>query len=158
MSTIYGLSWQWNVVTPTTNLGTWQSIAGALQTGLLEFGRVVGKANLIGATGGTLDVALQTGIVLPGTNIVAPGSWKDIWRVNQLAGGAGAISWDIVFSRATTAAAATPTQVNPTDATPTIAVNTVNGQSMQDALRLMVLPGAGTTAGAALVFTFDASP
>lgn len=157
MASVYGISWQWNIVTPTTGLGTWQAASGALMTGLLEFARVVGSARLVGATGGTLDIVIQTGIVLPGTTVVAPGSWKDIWRCNQLASGASAIAWDIIVTRAASATATAPTLVNPTDGTPTIAVNTVLAQSMQDALRLMVLPGAGTTAGAALTFTFDAS-
>jgi len=156
MASVYGLSFQLAGVTPTTGLGTWQVLA--TQTGLLEFARVVGKANLIGATGGTLDVVLQTGVVMPGALTAAPGSWKDLWRSPQLAGGAVAISFDVVFTRAATATTLTPTVVNPTDGIPTIPVNTVLPQSMQDALRLIVLPGAGTTVGAQLTLFLDASP
>ena len=159
MAATYGLSWTWTVTTPILNLGTWQTIQGAQQVGLIEFGHVVGTANLVGATGGTLDLVLQTNYSNPnlGGNTGA-GFWKDIARFSQLAAGASAISWDIVLTRGGSGTSTTPTQVNQTDGTPTIAVNTVNPQTLGDALRLIVLPGAGTTVGASLTFAFDASP
>lgn len=156
MPTIYGLSFTLAGATPSANPGVWQVVD--TKSGLLEFARVVGKANLIGATGGTLDVVMQTGVMLPGTVTVAPGSWKDIWRPPQLVAGAPAISYDVVISRAATSTSVTPGVVNTTDLSPTIPANTVLPQSMQDAIRLIVLPGAGTTAGAQLVFFLNASP
>jgi len=154
MASIFALSFQLTGTTPLPN--AWAVVDTKL--GLHEFSRITGKANLIGATGGTLDVVLQTGLQLPGSLTAVVGGWKDIWRSNQLASGAAAISWDVVLTRAATASTTTPTQVNPTDGTPTIAVNTVLPQSFQDSLRLIVLPGANTTVGALLTFDLVASP
>jgi hypothetical protein len=155
MAANYGFSFAWTVTTPITNLGAWQVLATT--DGLIEYGRVVGAANLIGATGGTLDIAVQTnyGRALGQAGV---GFWKDIARFTQLGAGAAAASFTLVFTRGGSGTATAPTAANATDATPTITVNTVNPQTLGDSLRLLVLPGAGTTAGAALAFSFDASP
>ncbi len=155
MAVNYGFTFPWSVTTPTTNLGTWQVLA---QTdGLLEYGRVVGAANLVGATGGALDIAIQTNYARGLLGVGGVGMWKDLARFNQLASGAAAISWTVVFTRGGSGTAVAPTASNTADGTPTIAVNTVIPQTLGDALRLIVLPGAGTTAGALLTFSFDAS-
>ena len=128
MAAVYGLSWSWSFTSPITNLGTWQMVALAQMDGLIEFGRVVGCANLIGATGGTLDIVLQTnygrGLGQPGT-----GFWKEIVRWTQLAGGGAAASSTIVLTRGGSGTSATPTASNAIDGpgggyAPTIAANT----------------------------------
>ena len=83
MAVNYGFTFPWSVTTPTTNLGTWQVLA---QTdGLLEYGRVVGAANLVGATGGALDIAIQTNYARGLLGVGGVGMWKDLARFNQLA-------------------------------------------------------------------------
>lgn len=162
MAANYGLSWQWSFTTPITNLGTWQLATGCQVDGLLEYGRVVGCANLVGAAGGAVDLILQTNYGR-GLGQNGAGSWKEIARFNQLASGAAALSWTIVLTRGGSGTSTTPTSANVLDGpvggyTPVIAVNTVIPQTLGDSLRLLVLPGAGTTAGAALTFSFDATP
>lgn len=162
MAANYGFSWSWSFTTPITALTTWQLAAGCLQDGLLEYGRVVGCANLIGATGGTIDLILQTNYGR-GLGQTGVGGWKEVARWTQLAAGGGAASSTIVLTRGGSGTSTTPTATNLLDGpgggyTPVIAANTVIPQTLGDALRLLVLPGAGTTAGAALTFFFDASP
>lgn len=160
MASIYGVSWIWSVTTPTTNLGTWQQLA--IMDGLLEFTRAVGTANLIGATGGTLDIVIQTNYARgsPGQSVPGGGQgagfWKDIGRFNTLASGAVAASFGVVFTRGLGGTLTVPTAANTTDGTPLIAVNTLVPQQLGDALRLMINPGVGTTSGATLTFAFDA--
>jgi hypothetical protein len=156
MAAIFGQTFQWSVTTPITNLGVWQVLVTL--PGLQEFNKAVGTANLIGATGGTLDVCIQTNY--GGSGLVGPtaGYWKDIARFTQLAAGGAAATYGFVLTRGIGGTLNAPTTENTTDATPTLAVNTIVPQALGDAIRLIVLPQAGTTAGAALTFSFDCSP
>src|SRR6266446_6448448 len=114
MAAAYGLSWQWSFTSPITNLTTWQTIALALQDGLLEYGRVVGTANLIGPTGGTLDIVIQTNYGR-GLGQTGSGFWKEIVRFTQLAAGGGAASSTIVLTRGGSGTSTTPTAANTID-------------------------------------------
>jgi len=159
MAAIFGQTFQWSVTTPTTNLGVWQVLATL--PGLQEFNKAVGAANLVGATGGTLDVVIQTnygGSGLLGSGGSMTGFWKDIARFTQLLAGAAAITYDFVLTRGIGGTLSAPTTPNTVDGTPTLTANTIVPQALGDAIRLIVLPGAGTTAGAALSFSFDCSP
>jgi hypothetical protein len=146
-------SFQWAVTTPIANLGQWQTIQGAQHTGLAEFGRVIGTAQLVGAAGGTLDLVLQTSYF----GGVA-GSWKDVARFSQLTAGSAAVAWTVPLTKVGSGTNTAPISVNVTDLAPTIAVNTIYPQSLGDSIRLICLPSVGTTAGAALVFNFNAGP
>ena len=159
MAAVFGQTFQWSVTTPITNLGVWQILVTL--PGLQEFNKAVGTANLIGATGGTLDVSIQTnygGSGLMGSGGVTTGLWKDIARFTQLAAAGPAVSSGFVLTRGIGGTLNAPTTENTADGTPALAVNTIVPQALGDALRLIVLPGAGTTAGAALTFSFDCSP
>jgi hypothetical protein len=104
-------------------------------------------AELVGATGGTLNVYLQ--------NSVDEGvTWFDVVAWPQLANGAAKVIYQSPLSNATTT---TQTQVvgknlspalnsTPTATTP----NVVNG-AFTDRLRLVMVAGSGTSAGAAVL-------
>lgn len=162
MASVYGISWSWSITTPITSLGNWQVLTGAQQDGLLEFNKVVGTVNLVGATGGTLDVVIQTNYGR-GLGQSGAGYWKDICRFTQLTAGNAVVSNGLVFTRGIGGTLSAPTVVNTLDGpaggyAPTIAANTILPQALGDALRVLVNPGAGTSAGALLTFAFDSSP
>jgi|GEM_PF-5894978 len=154
MAILFTTSFYWTVVTPTTGLGAWQVVPSAQHLGLGEFGRAVAACNIVGATGGTLDIVIQTHYYAGGgTN-----GWKDIARFTQLASGATAQSWVVPVTRVGSGTTAAPITANITDLAPIIPQNTIYGQSMGDSLRLIVMPGVGTTAGATLTFAWNATP
>ena len=109
--------------------------------GLDEFTSLSIEANLIGATGGTLDVFIQYN---PSGDRV---SWIDYAHFNQLAAGAGVLK--VVASCATGAQNLTLVTVG-TNLSPLLAAGTVLGGGWGDAFRLVFVAGAGTTAGAAI--------
>lgn len=156
MAAVFGQTFQWSVTTPIVNLGAWQVLVTL--PGLQEFNKAVGTANLVGATGGTLDVVIQTNY--GGSGMVGPtaGFWKDIARFTQLLAGAAAITYGFVLTRGIGGTLTAPTAQNTADATPVLTANTIVPQALGDAVRLIVLPGAGTTLGAPLTFAFDCSP
>jgi hypothetical protein len=92
-----------------------------------------------GATGGTLDLYLQVSYD-NGT------TWWDYAHLPQLAAGAAAVRYAINVSRAAQSGAA-PLVVG-TALTPALAANTVVGGDFGQAIRLIGVGGAGTTAGA----------
>jgi hypothetical protein len=156
MAAVFGQTFQWSVTSPIVNLGTWQVLVTL--PGLQEFNKAVGTANLVGAVGGTLDVVIQTNY--GGSGLVGPtaGFWKDIARFTQLLAGAVPITYGFVLTRGIGGTLTAPTTQNTADGTPALTANTIVPQALGDALRLIVLPGAGTTVGAALTFSFDVSP
>lgn len=95
-------------------------------------------ATLQGATGGTLDVYLQTSFDDGVT-------WYDFAHYAQLAAGAAQsrILWHVNRSTAVTA----PTTIG-TNTTPALAVSTINGGAWGDRIRLLFVAGAGTSVGA----------
>lgn len=97
-------------------------------------------ADLIGATGGTLDLYLQTSVD-GGTN------WYDYAHLTQLA--AGAAASHVRFGVTRHAQALTPVVVGK-NLTPALAAGTVVGGPFGDRMRLVAVAGAGTTAGAAI--------
>jgi hypothetical protein len=99
------------------------------------------EAELVGATGGTLDVYVQSS----DDNLV----WYDTVHFAQLTAAAGAIIYRTALSRYATAAAA-PTAVGK-NLTPALAVATSLQNGFGDHLRLVMVAGSGTTAGAAIL-------
>lgn len=98
-------------------------------------------AELIGATGGTLDVYLQAGL--------ADGTWVDVVHFTQLAGGAAAVAYKTNISSWAQPTSSAPVPVG-LNLTPALGANlTVQGHGF-DRLRLLMVAGSGTSAGAAL--------
>ena len=97
------------------------------------------EANLVGATGGTLDVFIQYN---PSGDRV---TWFDYGHFAQLA--AGAASARFVASVAIGAQNTTLATIG-TNLNPLLAAGTIPGGAWGDAFRLVFVAGAGTTAGA----------
>lgn len=97
-------------------------------------------ADLVGATGGTLDVRLQTE-VHPGAGI-----WRDWLAFAQLASGAAAVKYGASASDRGIAPVAVGDQTTP------LLASTAGPIGMPGTnLRLVATAGAGTSAGAAIV-------
>ncbi len=94
-------------------------------------------ASLIGATGGTLDVYLQTSV--DGT------TWYDYAHYAQLAAAAGAATLAFTVTRSAQQASITAIGSN---ASPALAANSVIGGDFGDRMRAICVAGAGTSVGA----------
>lgn len=118
----------------TTSAGT--KIAGSLEA--CESLTIV--ATLTGATGGTLDVYLQTSFD-QGT------TWYDFAHFAQVAGAAAAITKHWHVGRQVQSATGATTIGSGTS--PALAANTILGGGWGDMMRVVYTAGAGTSAGAA---------
>ncbi len=121
--------------------GAAQAVVGAAVEGLSAFERFVVHAELVGATGGTLDVYLQRKI--------GPDEWQDWIHFPQLASGAAAVK----YAAADVPNTATPIVVGETNdagttGAPALAVNTVAPGHPGDAVRCLAVAGAGAAAAA----------
>lgn len=104
------------------------------------------SARLAGATGGTLDVYIQSS-----NNNGAAGSWTDAIHFTQLAAAAGAIGYVATLGHGTGGTA--PIVVNSIDGTPVLAAGVVVPHSLGNNLRPVFVAGAGTSAGATITIT-----
>lgn len=133
-------------ITGTSPAAAGQAALGAIAARLDDFDYFVVTALLVGATGGTLDVYLQRRILDDGT------VWADWAHFPQLAAGAAAVK----YSAASMPPAAATTQVIGTTAAdgttgaPALAANTVVAGHPGDAVRVVCVAGASTSAGAAI--------
>lgn len=114
--------------------------AGDILLGLGRYDALQITAELVGATGGTLDVYLQTS---PDGGT----SWYDYIHFPQLAAAASAVKYMVNVPQA----GATGITVVGKDTTPALAANTVVGGSWGDRLRPLYVAGASTSAGAAVL-------
>jgi hypothetical protein len=112
-------------------------VAGPLD----EFEAVDVTAELAGATGGTLDVYVQT-------SPDGGGTWYDAIHFPQLLSGASAVKYKAPVSLA--CATTAPSQVGK-NGTPVLANAKVVGGAFSDRMRLVMVAGVGTTAGAPLI-------
>ncbi len=119
---------------------------GMLAQGLDSFLSLNIVAKLVGATGGTLDVYIQTS---PDQGT----TWVDYVHFPQLASGASAIKY--AFSCAQGVQSAAPVVVGINTA-PALAVNTILGGGWGDRMRLLMVAGGATSAGAAVNITISA--
>lgn len=119
---------------------------GMLSDGLDGYLSLSIVAKLVGATGGTLDVYLQSS---PDQGT----TWVDYAHFAQLAAGAAAVKYALVVGQGVQSAAPVVVGIN---ATPALAVNTVVGGGWGDRLRLLMVAGASTSAGAAVNVTVSA--
>jgi hypothetical protein len=108
---------------------------------MADYSAVDVVADLVGATGGTLDVYVQ---ISPDDGA----NWYDVIHFVQLAGGAAAASYQSPLSNATTTAA--PTKVGKNLA-PVLANGTVVNGAFSDRMRLVMVAGVGTSQGAPVV-------
>jgi hypothetical protein len=98
-------------------------------------------AELVGATGGALDVYVQTKI---------DGVWFDVLHFAQLAAGAAALK---VAANITRHAAQAITTIG-RDATPALAASGIVQGLLGESLRALYVAGVGTTVGAGIVLRF----
>lgn len=120
------------------------TVAGALASGLCKCTELLVEAQLVGATGGTLDVWLQ--------RKVGPNLWVDWVHFAQLAAGASALHYTFVVKNTATAAGAlTAVTTTGTDASPAVGAGTglITNNHPGDAVRVVFVAGASTSAGAA---------
>lgn len=110
-------------------------------TGLGIYRTFLIYVGLLGATGGTLDVYLQS-------SADSGATWHDSVHFPQLAAAATLKQYFVTIADYTTSAA--PTVVG-SGLTPALAVNTVVPGSITDRLRVVYVAGAGTSAGAAQI-------
>jgi hypothetical protein len=112
--------------------------------GLGKFPFIRLDAALVGATGGALDVYVQREI--------APNVWADWIHFTQLAAGGAAVKWT-AFAGPGVSTALTGSYGIGTTATPGVALaaNTFTGGHPGDAIRMVYVAGASTSAGAAVL-------
>lgn len=129
----------------TTQLPQGTAPGAGLLVGLSQMGVLVVDAKLLGPTGGTLDVYLQSSL---DADQAGNGSWYDVCHFPQLAA-ATAGRFVATISRGYARIAATINAVNTVDNTPSLPVNTLVPDGLGNALRVVFVTGAGTSAAAA---------
>jgi hypothetical protein len=125
--------------------GTSGVAAGVASSQMVDDGNGIDVlAQLVGATGGVLDVFLQGG--------KADGTWFDVIHFPQLAAGAAAIVYRATLSNLPQPTSAAPVVVGTGThaASAGLAVNTIAQGLGFDRLRLLMCSGSGTTGGAAV--------
>lgn len=118
--------------------------SSGLSYDLSQFDGIAIQAAIQGATGGTLDVYIQMSMDLGVT-------WTDMGHYTQLAAAAPSATTIVKFSRLVSSASATTTG----DAA--LAANTFITGEWGDRLRIKLVAGAGTSAGALQTFKIIAS-
>jgi hypothetical protein len=117
------------------------TVAGTAVTGLAGYSSMTFYAALTGGTGGTLDLYLQWS---PDEGT----TWVDYAHFVQLASGATIIHR--MFSTSSRAQQITVATIG-VGSSPALAANTVVGGAWGDRLRVVMVAGASTSAGAAQV-------
>jgi hypothetical protein len=130
-----------HIISDTTPAAA-STAAGDTVAGLGKYDAIQIVANLVGATGGTLDVYMQTS---PDGGT----TWYDYVHFPQLGAGAAAIRYMVNIP----SAGATGITVIGTGSSPALAANTVVGGSWGDRLRALYVAGASTSAGAAITIS-----
>ncbi len=121
------------------------TVVGASIAGLKDFEFFRLDAELVGATGGTLDVYLQRKIT--------DNKWADWVHFTQLGAGGAAVKWTLLAGNPTLSTAITGSYGIGTDAAPTVALaaNTFTGGHPGEAIRAVYVAGGSTSAGAAVL-------
>lgn len=99
-----------------------------------------------GATGGTLDIYIQTFMAAQ-----AGGKWTDAAHLTQLAAAAGLAKVAFTLTRFSPSTSAITASLNTVDGTPTLTANTVVPGLLGVKLRIVYVAGASTSAGASQV-------
>lgn len=127
-------------VSPTSAAGS-GPVGGTGNSGLQEFSRAAIVATIQGATGGTLNLIVQTSF--DGKHVGdATKVWYDAGAFAQLANGGAVATFFIEINRASSGVAPVALTQG------TLTAGQVLPGMLGDALRLFAVPGAGTTVGA----------
>ncbi|HTJ17815.1 MAG TPA: hypothetical protein VL494_13640 [Steroidobacteraceae bacterium] len=129
-------------ISDTTPAAASTAVSTLSVTGLSLFPYLRVDADLIGATGGTLDIYLQ--------RLIKPNAWADWLHFAQLASGASAIRYSAIACHALSTTITTNNRG--TDAAPgvSLAAATFVGGHPGDVVRAVYVAGASTSAGAAI--------
>lgn len=100
-----------------------------------------------GATGGTLDIYIQTAV----KKLNASPTWVDVAHLAQLAAAAPAAAFAFTLTRWTPTSPVITGTLNTVSGTPLLPVNTIVPGLLGYQLRVVFKTGAGTTLGAAQV-------
>jgi hypothetical protein len=119
------------------------TVVGNTVGGLQKLASIRVDADLTGATGGTLDVYLQTSHDEGST-------WRDYAHFAQVAAGAAVAHFSFMAFRATGSSTIVATG---SGTSPALAANAVLGGDFGDRMRVVYVAGAGTSAGAAQTIT-----
>jgi hypothetical protein len=141
------MSHQLYIISDTTPASASTAVSAVTAGGLDDFDWFTVDAQLVGATGGTLDVYLQRQVALDAE--VTGGVWADWLHFPQLSSGAGAVKYSAITGSSTTITVVG----NATDAsgaTPALAANTFVGGHPGNKLRAVYVAGTSTSAGAAV--------
>jgi hypothetical protein len=116
------------------------TVVGAGVNGLGDYPYLRVDADLVGATGGALDIYLQ--------RMIKPGAWTDWLHFAQLAAGAAAVRYSAIVSPGLSTTITTSNRG--TAATPlvSLAAATFLGGHPGDSVRAVYVAGASTSAGA----------
>jgi hypothetical protein len=127
---------------PVANAASWCP-AGVAGGGLDDYDSIGIDCDLVGATGGTLDVYLQQS---PDQGV----NWYDVIHWTQLASGGAAVHYSSPISQATTTTAPITVGKNLSPALASGTNSVVNG-AFSDRMRLVMVAGSGTSAGAQVI-------
>lgn len=116
------------------------TVAGDEIGGFDEYDWIRIDADLVGATGGALDVYLQ--------RLIKPGAWSDYIHFAQLASGAVAIRYSAIGSHGLSTTITTSNISAQSPPTVSLAAATFLGGHPGKVLRAVYVAGAGTSAGA----------
>ncbi len=121
---------------------------GSSVTGLGAYPFLRIDADLVGATGGTLDIYLQ--------RLIKPGAWADWLHFTQLASGGAAVRYSAIVGHSISTTITTNNRG--TDATPggSLAAGTLVGGHPGDVVRAIYVAGASTSAGALVTIDISA--
>lgn len=135
------------VTVPSTQLVAPGTLIVPVSDGLNPYRAMMVWARLQGLTGGTLDVYIQAQI-----NRIGTIKWVDYAHYAQQAAGGAANEKLITVAREGGNSNGIITVGS--DSTPALAANTIVGGDFGYALRLFLVMGAGTSAGAQQLFKF----
>lgn len=125
-----------------TTPATASTAIGGIARGLDAYDAFLIDADLVGATGGTLDVYLQ--------RKVAPDTWRDWLHFTQLTAGNAAVRHSVSTAPGISNTIVVVGIGTDSTATPALAANTFIGGHPGEAVRAVYVAGASTSAGAAV--------
>lgn len=134
-------------IADTTPAAAGTAVSALTANGLDEYDWFTIDAQLVGATGGNLDVYLQRQVAVDAE--VSGGVWADWLHFPQLSGSASAVKYSAI-SGANTTITVVGNATDASGATPALAANTFVGGHPGNKLRAVYVAGSGTSAGAAV--------
>lgn len=123
------------------------TVVGAQVSGLGDYPLIRVDAELVGATGGALDVYLQ--------RLIKPGVWTDWLHFAQLAAGAAAVRYSVLGGHGFSTTITTSNRGSNAAPAVALAAATFLGGHPGDVVRAVYVAGGGTSAGAQLSIDFS---